>query len=90
MSSSAEPEPGGATYERPMQFVRRASDRRIEVFSPKLGRRMSLFSYAAWQLWLALEANPAVSTFCERPTFVAASPPARHRLLDSLQARSGG
>jgi len=79
MSHSAESESGGATYARPMPFVRRASDRRIEVFSPKLGRRMSLSSYAAWQLWLALEANPAVSTFCERPTFIAGSP---RRVID--------
>jgi len=56
-----------------MPFARRASDRRIEVFSSKLGRRLSLSSYAAWQLWLALDANPAVSTFCERPTFIAGS-----------------
>ncbi len=79
MSNSAEPESGGATHVRPMPFVRRASDRRIEVFSPKLGRRLSLSSYAAWQLWLALEANPAVSTFCERPTFIAGSP---RRVID--------
>jgi len=50
-----------------------------EVFSPKLDRRLSLSSYAAWQLWLALEANPAVSTFCERPTFIAGSP---RRVID--------
>jgi hypothetical protein len=49
--------------------VRRASQRRIEVFSPKLGRRLSLPSYGAWQLWLALEANPMVSGFCERPAY---------------------
>ena len=40
---------------------------------------MSLSSYAAWQLWLALEANPAVSTFCERPTFIAGGP---RRVID--------
>ena len=38
--------------------------RRIEVFSPKLNRRLSMSSYAAWRAWLALKANPAVRSFC--------------------------
>ena len=79
MSRQPEAAPSSAVYARPSPFVRRASDRRIEVFSPKLGRRLSLTSYAAWQLWLALEANPAASTFCERPTFIAGSP---RRMID--------
>lgn len=65
-----DPASGDAAYTRPLPFTRGGSRRRIEVFSPKLGRRMSLSSYETWQIWLALEANPAVSTFCERPTFV--------------------
>jgi hypothetical protein len=79
MSRQPESAASGAVYARPLPFVRRASDRRIEVFSPKLGRRLSLSSYAAWQLWLALEANPAARTFCERPTFIAGSP---RRIID--------
>jgi hypothetical protein len=79
MSRQPESAASGAVYARPLPFVRRASDRRIEVFSPKLGRRLSLTSYAAWQLWLALEANPAASTFCERPTFIAGNP---RRIID--------
>jgi hypothetical protein len=39
-----------------------------------LGRRLSLTSYAAWQLWIALEANPAASVFCERPAFIEGAP----------------
>ena len=74
MSAQPEAATSGAVYTRPLPFVRRASDRRIEVFSPKLGRRLSLTSYAAWQLWLALEANPAASTFCERPAFIEGTP----------------
>ena len=74
MSAQPEAATSGAVYTRPLPFVRRASDRRIEVFSPKLGRRLSLTSYAAWQLWLALEANPAASTFCERPAFIEGIP----------------
>ena len=64
----------GAVYSRPLPFVRRGSDRRLEVFSPKLGRRLSLTSYAAWQLWIALEANPAASIFCERPALMGGEP----------------
>ena len=74
MSAQPEAATPGAVYTRPLPFVRRASDRRLEVFSPKLGRRLSLTSYAAWQLWLALEANPAASMFCERPAFIEGAP----------------
>lgn len=52
---------------RPLALPGGASRRRLEVFSPKLVRRLSLSSHDAWRCWLALEANPAVSAFCERP-----------------------
>jgi hypothetical protein len=75
-------------YSRPLALVRRASQRRIEVFSPKLGRRLSLSSYGAWQLWLALEANPMVSGFCERPAYADATD---RRVIDFwVQLRPGG
>ncbi len=61
-------------FERPLPFARGRSRRRLEVFSPKLGRRLSLASYGAWQLWLALEANPLVQRFCERPVFLPEQP----------------
>lgn len=41
--------------------------RRIEVFSPKLGRRLSLGNYDAFRTWLVIEANPAIESFTERP-----------------------
>lgn len=44
--------------------------RRIDVFSPKLGRRLTLGSYDAWRTWLVIEANPAITSFCERPAYV--------------------
>jgi len=67
MSHATDAHPTKPTFSRPLPFVRGRSRRRIEVFSPKLARRLSLASYAQWQLWLALEANPLVVNFCERP-----------------------
>lgn len=55
-------------YTRPLPLPQASWRRRLEVFSPKLERRMSLGSYAAWRCWVALEANPAVTRFCERPS----------------------
>ncbi len=42
--------------------------RLIEGFSLKLGRRLQLFSYATFGVWIGLEADPSVSALCERPT----------------------
>jgi hypothetical protein len=57
-------------YEKPIEISRRPWQRRIEVYSPKLRRRLTLFSWAAHDAWLLLEADPAVKVFCERPTYV--------------------
>lgn len=58
-------------YSRPLAFARNGWRRRIELFSPKLGRRLSLGSYGAYRTWLMVEANPAIETFTERPARVA-------------------
>ena len=55
----------------PLPMPAGATRRRLEVFSPKLGRRLSLSSYDQWRCWLIIEANPAITTFCERPMRVA-------------------
>jgi hypothetical protein len=55
------------SYESPIEISRRPWQRRIEVYSPKLKRRLTLFSWAAHDAWLLLEADPAVKAFCERP-----------------------
>jgi hypothetical protein len=57
-------------FARPVCFSRPAGRRRIEVFSPKLGRRLSLGGYDAYRTWLVIEANPLILSFCERPTYV--------------------
>lgn len=41
------------------------------MFSPKLGRRLSLGSYDAYRTWLVVEANPAIESFTERPIRIA-------------------
>ena len=60
-----------AAYTEPLPLPKAAWRRRLEVFSPKLDRRLSLGSYQAWRCWVAIEANPAITKFCERPTRVA-------------------
>lgn len=57
-------------YTRAVPFSRPAGRRRIEVFSPKIGRRLSLGGYDPYRTWLVIEANPLIVTFCERPTYV--------------------
>jgi hypothetical protein len=54
-----------------MEARRRPWQRRIEVYSPKIQRRLTLFSRDAHDAWLLLEADPDVRTFCERPAYVA-------------------
>jgi hypothetical protein len=57
-------------YERTVESKRRPGQRRIEVFSPKIKRRLTLFSRDSHDAWLLLEADPTVRAFCERPAYV--------------------
>lgn len=66
-------------YERGIEPARRPWQRRIEVFSPKLHRRLTLFSQAAHQAWLLLEADPRVKRFCEHPARIEGS---SNRVID--------
>ncbi len=38
-----------------------------EVYSPKLGRDVKLYSNVEWEHWLLLESDPNVVYFCEQP-----------------------
>src|SRR5271167_774243 len=58
-------------YDDAIEFRRRPWQRRIEVYSPKINRRLTLFSRDAHDAWLLLEADPKVRSFCERPAYVA-------------------
>ena len=57
-------------YVRGIDVERRPWQRRIEVYSPKLGRRVTYFSRTAYEAWLLLESDPTIKTFCERPAYL--------------------
>ena len=62
--------PRSMKYSRALPFSRPSGRRRFEVFSPKIGRRLSVGSYDASKTWLVIEANPVIGSFCERPAYV--------------------
>lgn len=71
----------------PIALPGATSQRRLVVFSPKLERRVVLGNYSARRLWVAIEANPQISLFCERPAYVVDR---GGRLIDFwVQYRSG-
>jgi hypothetical protein len=73
-------------YEKAVESKRRPGQRRIEVFSPKIKRRLTLFSRDSHDAWLLLEADPTVQTFCERPAYVEGD---AGRVLDFWVDRGG-
>ncbi len=75
-------------YTQPTKTTRPRGSRLIETYSPKLGRRVSFYSRAAFELWLGLEADPAIRTFCERPEILTVD--GRERVIDMwVQSASG-
>ena len=54
-------------YSLPIPQNRPKGARLLEGYSPKLGRRVQLFDYASFSVWIGLEVDPTVNTFCERP-----------------------
>ncbi|WP_423381205.1 hypothetical protein [Burkholderia sp. LMG 32019] len=54
---------------RPVTTPRPRGTLRLDAFSLKLNRRLTLFLRGAPELWLLIEADPAVQTFCERPGY---------------------
>jgi hypothetical protein len=52
-------------------MCRRPWQRRIEVYCLKIQRCLTLFSRDAHDVWLLLEADPEVRSFCEQPAYVA-------------------
>jgi hypothetical protein len=54
----------------PVELKRPPCLHRYDPFSPKLSRRLTLFSWNAVLLWTMIERHPAIKTFCKRPGFV--------------------
>ena len=63
----------GLRHTNPLSIPRRGGTRLIEGKSPKLGRRVRLFDYAIFAIWVGLEAQPEVVTFCEYPLRIGAA-----------------
>lgn len=55
-------------FQLPIQSIRPRGARLIEAFSIKLGRRLQCYGNLAFNLWILLETDPSVESFCERPT----------------------
>ncbi len=55
------------TYTDPLPMRRLAQSHRFDVYSPKLGRALTLYSRNQPDAWVLLETAPGVQQFCERP-----------------------
>ena len=78
----------GNRHVKPIKQRRSRGSRRIEAFSPKLNRRIHLSSRAAVELWLTLESDPTILTFCERPIVIPHQP--LPRVVDFWSCNGGG
>lgn len=55
---------------QPTALDRPRGAHRLEAFSLKAGRRLTLYRQSVIEQWVILEADPAVIEFCERPGFI--------------------
>lgn len=69
------------TYTDPLPMRRPAHSHRFDVYSPKLGRALTLYSRNQLDQWVLLETAPEVQQFCERPAHVD-SKLGKKRLVD--------
>jgi hypothetical protein len=60
---------------------------RFDVFGPKIGRSLTLFKRNTVEAWIRLEADPAVTWYCERPIVIQDSSP--KRIPDFYVVRNG-
>ena len=70
----------------PLALPRPQGARRYDVFSPKLGRRLTLYRRSAFEVWLMIESDPAAQTLCERPGLITVS---GQRFIVDFWARYG-
>ncbi|NTY41578.1 hypothetical protein FCJ57_35835, partial [Burkholderia diffusa] len=55
---------------RPIAIQRSKWIHHFQVWSPKLSRRLSLYSDNAIDFWAMIESHAAILTFCEYPGFI--------------------
>ncbi|MGF6727446.1 hypothetical protein P3T43_006838 [Paraburkholderia sp. GAS41] len=73
----------GALSLIPPRFLRAVNNarphgaHRYDLFGPKIGRRLTLFGRLALDLWVRLESDPHVVTYCERPLCIPGARPPR-------------
>jgi hypothetical protein len=57
----------------PTTMIRPRGAHWFEVFSPKLGRRLTIYRRVVLDAWMLIESDPSVVTFSERPGTVLIS-----------------
>ena len=75
-------------FSTPISTSRPRGTRLLTAFSPKLERTVRAFDYPGLEQWVRLEADPALSTFCEHPRRVGADNDGA--LIDFWVQRNGG
>lgn len=55
------------SFKTPLAIKRPFGKDRYEVWSPKLSRRLTLYSELNLYCWVLIEGNPSIQRFCERP-----------------------
>ena len=60
-------------YSHGVSVPRRRGQRQLIGYSPKLKRRVTLLSHAAFEAWLILESDPKIVSFCEHPLLLETS-----------------
>ncbi|MGB8419267.1 hypothetical protein [Paraburkholderia sp.] len=62
---------------RAVNNIRPYGTHRYDLFGPKIGRPLTLFGRFALDLWVRLESDPHVITYCERPLYIPDVKPPR-------------
>jgi hypothetical protein len=57
-------------FSRAVNAARPFGTHRFDVFGPKVARPLTLYGWNALHLWVRLEADPRVLTYCERPLHI--------------------
>ena len=69
--------PPESRFQVPKSNRRPYGSHRFDTWSPKIGRRVTLFGQRSLRAWVAIEADPAIVGFCERPLVLESSKPGR-------------